>query len=146
MDPDVLRKKLESLARCLERIRDHTPSGSDALATDYDTQDILILNLERTVQLCVDIGSHILSGLDDAAADSMASVFTVMAAKKLVSAELASRLSRAVGFRNIAVHEYSELDWNIVYAIITERLPDFYEFGAIILALTETTEKKSWQQ
>ncbi len=77
--------------------------------------------------------------MDDAAVDSMASVFTVMSKKNLVSVELASGLSRAVGFRNIAIHEYSELDWNIVYSIITERLPDFYEFGAIILALTETT-------
>jgi len=146
MDPDVLRKKLESLARCLERIRDHTPADAATLAGDFDSQDIVILNLERTVQLCVDIGSHILSGLDDAAVDSMASIFAVMAKKNLISAELASRLSRPVGFRNIAVHAYSELDWNIVYSIITERLPDFYEFGAIILDLSETMEKKTWQR
>ncbi len=140
MDPDILKKKLESLARCLERITAHTPASNGELALDYDRQDIIILNLERSVQICVDIGSHILSGIDDARLDTMSAVFTTMAKKKLIPANLALHLTRSVGFRNIAVHEYSELDWNIVYSIITERLPDFYEFGSLILTLLEPME------
>jgi uncharacterized protein YutE (UPF0331/DUF86 family) len=32
---------------------------------------------------------------------------------------------KAVGFRNLAVHEYDKINWNIVYRIMTERITDF---------------------
>lgn len=133
MDPDIIKNKLESLHRCLSRIKTHTPASVSELEDNIDAQDIIILNLERTVQLCVDIGSHILTDVSANAVDTMASVFTELAKNKIISNELSLNLARAVGFRNIAVHEYSELDWNIVYAIITRHLDDFYEFGRIVL-------------
>lgn len=39
-----------------------------------------------------------------------------------------------VGFRNIAVHQYRELDMDIVEAVITRRLDDLLEFAQKILA------------
>ena len=46
-------------------------------------------------------------------------------------------MRRAVGFRNISVHAYETLDWAIVYAIATERLGDFVEFGRAVEGLLE---------
>lgn len=36
----------------------------------------------------------------------------------------------AVGFRNVAVHNYDRVDWAIVFAISTRYLDDFREFAA----------------
>ncbi|MCK5852244.1 DUF86 domain-containing protein [bacterium] len=36
---------------------------------------------------------------------------------------------KAVGFRNIAVHTYQDIDWEIVYSIVTKNLDDFVEFA-----------------
>jgi len=142
MDPDVLRNKLESLHRCLARVETHIPASAAALESDIDTQDILVLNLERAVQLCVDIGSHILADTVDIGVGSMASVFSALAKKGIISGDLALHLARAVGFRNIAVHEYNELNWNIVYAIISERLVDFYGFARIVMERMQRNEEK----
>ena len=49
---------------------------------DIDTQDILALNLERSVQLCVNIAYHILSSFDDTPAMSMAESFERLSEKK----------------------------------------------------------------
>jgi uncharacterized protein YutE (UPF0331/DUF86 family) len=135
MDPDIVKNKLESLHRCLARIESRVPASVAALEADVDAQDILVLNLERAVQLSVDIGSHILVDRADTAAASMASVFALLAKNGLIPDGLAANLARAVGFRNVAVHEYNELDWNIVYAIVTKRLVDFYAFASIVLDL-----------
>ena len=54
MDRDVVNSKLESLSRCVERVRTRTPTSVEALSASYDAQDILCLNLERAVQACVD--------------------------------------------------------------------------------------------
>jgi uncharacterized protein YutE (UPF0331/DUF86 family) len=34
--------------------------------------------------------------------------------------------------RNIAIHAYQEINWEIVYAIITSRLEDFVEFARAV--------------
>ena len=60
MDTDVIKAKLVSLQRCMQRIRHKTPSSAQHLAADFDLQDILILNLQRAVQISTDIATTIL--------------------------------------------------------------------------------------
>jgi len=50
---------------------------------------------------------------------------------------VAERMTKAVGFRNTAVHAYQEIDWEIVYAIITKHLDDFRDFTRQVLALMD---------
>jgi len=42
MNTDVIKTKLVSLQRCMERIRQKTPANAQQLAEDFDLQDILI--------------------------------------------------------------------------------------------------------
>ena len=102
------------------------------LEADPDLQDILVLNLGRAVQLCVDIGSHLISETDAAAPQTMGEVFSTLASLGVIGEALASRLRGAVGFRNIAVHNYNRIDWAIVFAISAGHLDDFREFAAAV--------------
>jgi len=60
MAGEVVERKLESLRRCVLRIRDKCPPDLETLVEDIDLQDILTLNLTRAVRLCVDIATHLL--------------------------------------------------------------------------------------
>lgn len=62
----------------------------------------------------------------------MGEVFSTLAALAVISDELAVRLRAAVGFRNIAVHNYDRVDWAVVFAISTRHLDDFREFAAAV--------------
>ena len=62
----------------------------------------------------------------------MGEVFSTLAALGVISDELAARLRAAVGFRNIAVHNYDRVDWAVVFAISTRHLDDFREFAAAV--------------
>ncbi len=129
MDTDVIANKLEALRRCLVRLREKRPASADALARDLDAQDIICVNLERAVQLCVDMAAHVLSDRETAAPDSMADAFLQLQRHGVISAAIAERMIKAVGFRNMAVHEYQALDWNIVYAVATRHLDDFVQYA-----------------
>lgn len=59
MDRDLIAQKIESLRRCVVRVRQKCPATAGILEKDADAQDILTLNLTRTVQLYVDIGAHL---------------------------------------------------------------------------------------
>lgn len=71
MDRLVLDEKLESLARCVRRVEQKRPPTLAALLADPDAQDILVLNLSRAVQLCVDIGTHVIGRTDTPAPQTM---------------------------------------------------------------------------
>jgi len=137
MDRDVVLNKLESLRRCIKRIEDKTPSTSERLVDDFDLQDIIVLNLERSVQLCVDIGLHIISDLEMPAPETMARTFVALERAGCLSHVVAERMTKVVGFRNTAVHAYQEIDWQIVYAIITKHLDDFRDFTRQVLAIMD---------
>jgi uncharacterized protein YutE (UPF0331/DUF86 family) len=61
--------------------------------------------------------------------------FDLLREAGLLAPQLAERLVRMVGFRNIAVHDYRRLDLAIVRAIVREHLDDFAAFARFALAL-----------
>ena len=128
MNTVVIASKLESLRRCLDRITSKKPKSLEHLLVDIDMQDILAVNLERSIQLCVDIANHILSVLDDSPAMSMAESFDRLSEKEIISKELATNLRRAVGFRNLSVHAYDKIDWNLVWTNFESDLNDLVNF------------------
>jgi len=127
----VLNEKLESLRRCVQRVEATCPDSIQQLADDLDAQDIVTLNLTRAIQLTVDIGNHLLSATEQPAPTTMGETFRLMQQAGMIDPELADRLRRAVGFRNVAIHSYRDVDWRIVYSICTERLDDFRDFARI---------------
>ena len=133
MDTDIVLVKLDSLQRYVSRVEEKTPSNVELLKNDYDIQDIISLNLERAVQISVDIAAHILSAKDISTPATMGEAFTALSEVNVISAELAERLRKAVGFRNISVHEYEKIDWEIVFSICTKHMKDFREYAAAVL-------------
>lgn len=129
MDRLVLTRKLDSLRRCLVRVRERCPADVATLAENPDLQDIVVLNLSRAVQICVDVALHTLSSTDQPVPDTMGLAFDQLAQAGRISSDLALRLRKAVGFRNVAVHSYSSIDWVIVHAIATRHLGDFDAFA-----------------
>jgi uncharacterized protein YutE (UPF0331/DUF86 family) len=129
MDHLILSGKLESLRRCIKRIEDKKPVDVDHLIQDPDLQDIMVLNLTRAVQLSVDIGSHIISDTDETAPQTMGEVFTTLNKIGAISQKTCEQLKKAVGFRNIAVHNYETINWEIVYAICEQFPDDFRRFS-----------------
>ena len=132
MDKEVLETKLEALIRCVHRIKDQNISTVEELENNLDKQEIIILNLQRAVQICVDIGNHILLDYKTPTPSTMAETFKYLAQNNLISKDNADDLSHAVGFRNIAVHQYEELDCKIIFSIISDHLDDFKTFASAI--------------
>ena len=133
MDREVVEQKLESLRRCLQRIETKCPAEANTLLTDYDLQDIVSLNLSRAVQLCVDIGAHLISGMDVPPPDTMGQTFDRLEQAGTLTTTLALNLKKAVGFRNIAVHNYDDINWHIVHSIVKNHLADFSGFAKVVM-------------
>ena len=128
MDKKLVAEKLDSLFRCIERIENKRPAAKEILADDLDLQDIIAVNLERAVQLAVDIGAHIIANSAEPSPSTMGEVFTILEKMEVIQSSTANKMYSAVGFRNISVHAYEKINWSIVYSIISKNLNDFRLF------------------
>jgi uncharacterized protein YutE (UPF0331/DUF86 family) len=59
--------------------------------------------------------------------------FSLLERAQVLDPDLAVRLKKMVGFRNVAVHDYQKLDLEIVRRIIVDHLDDFLAFVRVIL-------------
>lgn len=135
MDWGLIEQKLESLRWALNRVEEHCPEDVATLAGNYDAQDIVSLNLTRAVQLCVDIANHVLSVSELPAPMTMGQSFDLLREQGVIDVKLCESMKKAVGFRNLAVHNYDTIDWAIVHAIARHRLGDFSAFAQAVLRL-----------
>ena len=78
----------------------------------------------------MDIGSHIISGTEAAAPGTMGDVFETLQQLGIITAGTSEAMRKAVGFRNVAVHNYDAINWEIVFSICQKSLPDFRRFVA----------------
>lgn len=128
MDKLVLEKKVDSILRTIQRVETHTPATFDIFLKDIDAQDIIVLNLTRIIQSCVDIAMHITANANIETPQTMSESFNALHKLNLIDKPLAEKLIKSVGFRNIAIHTYGELDLNLTFMIAKHHISDFKDF------------------
>ena len=134
----VLFRKAASLERCIARVRGKYIGHEAEFDTDIDLQDIVVLNLQRACQLAIDMALRIGRTRRLALPADTAEMFRILAQAGLITRDLGESLKRMVGFRNVAVHEYQELDLAKVRAIIEHRLDDLATFAKAMIAADPT--------
>ncbi len=126
----VVINKCESIARCLKRIRDDF-TGIESLKGDFMRQDAIILNIQRACEQSIDLANHLIKVLKLGIPKNSKDAFELLGNQEIISTKLSSSLSKMVAFRNIAVHEYTQLNLDIVISIVEKDLKDFEEFTQI---------------
>ncbi|HMB92324.1 MAG TPA: DUF86 domain-containing protein [Rhodothermales bacterium] len=133
MVDDILLNKAAIIERCLQRIRDEYAGNARHLIDNITRQDAIILNLQRACQASIDLAMHLVRQHQLGPPQDSRDAFTLLIDADLLDATLGDRLKRMVGFRNIAIHDYRQLNLEVVQAIIEQHLDDFTTFTEIVL-------------
>ena len=136
MNNPLIAQKIESLTHCLKRIETKKPDEMNTLLNDYDIQDIISVNLERSIQICVDIAAIVISEKNLKTANTMAGCFMALETAKILPPDLSLKMQKSVGFRNVSVHEYKSIDWELVFDIITNHLVNFKQYIKAIVDIS----------
>jgi len=130
---DILLNKMASLEKCLNRIDEEYQNNSESFSTNITKQESIILNLQRTCEIVIDMANHIVRlkklGLPQTSRDA----FELLEKNKIITKEICETAKAMIGFRNIAVHEYEELNLAIVESIIQNKLGDLLTFSKCLL-------------
>ncbi|NSW82198.1 MAG: DUF86 domain-containing protein [Syntrophothermus sp.] len=134
MHNDVILNKVQVVERCIKRINEEYDNNPGNLK-DFTRQDSIILNIQRACEACIDLAMHIVSEKGLGIPQSSREVFDILCNNGIVHDELAARLKAMVGFRNIAVHDYQQLNLEIVQKIVEKHLGDLKAFCTVVLRL-----------
>ncbi|WP_404405817.1 type VII toxin-antitoxin system HepT family RNase toxin [Jeotgalibacillus malaysiensis] len=134
MKSDVIVNKVTSIERCLRRVREVYDNSPENL-TEFTKQDSIVLNIQRACQVSIDLAMHIVQEKKLGIPKTSREAFELLEQAKLIDTTTSKNLKAMVGFRNIAVHEYQDLELEILQAIIEEHLNDFNTFTEQILKM-----------
>jgi uncharacterized protein YutE (UPF0331/DUF86 family) len=134
MSRDIILNKKASMERCIAQARAYYGRPSqEAFEKDFIRQDAIAINLQRAMELAIDIANHLIKekklGLPRESRES----FALLERAGVISQDLSRKLQGMVGFRNILVHEYQKLELAIMIDVIENRLGDLADFSTLVL-------------
>jgi uncharacterized protein YutE (UPF0331/DUF86 family) len=132
VDRDLIIAKAASVRSHLDRISAKTDSGLQDFLSDVDRQDIVAFNLHIAVESCIDIASHIISENGWGVPGSASEMFYLLEDKGILESALTERMIKAVGLRNLIVHEYGDIDLKRLFTTVRDDLKDITAFLSAI--------------
>lgn len=88
---------------------------------------------QLSIEVLIDTGKILISAMELERPEENKDIFEILFESKIITRNLHQKLQGIVGFRNILVHEYTEIDLKIVYAKLHDSIDDFKTFKRQIL-------------
>ncbi|MED4056938.1 DUF86 domain-containing protein [Niallia taxi] len=132
MKSDVILNKVAIIERCIRRINEEYQQNPQNLENNTK-QDSIILNLQRACKASIDLAMHIVADKRLGLPQNSRDAFSLLEAENIIPASLSNRMKAMVGFRNIAFHDYQELNLVILQKILDHHLVDFSTYTQTII-------------
>lgn len=118
-------EKLKEYIVILEQFRDVTVVQ---LEKDTVKRGALERYLQLAIEACIDIAELIISDQRLTTPSTAKEAIEILGREGIVDEAFASDFSKAVGVRNILIHDYLELDYELLLNNLKENLSDFHRF------------------
>jgi uncharacterized protein YutE (UPF0331/DUF86 family) len=128
---EVIRKRLNKLDEYLKILYDLQRYSLEEFLSEPEHYASVERFLHMAIETTLDMGGHIVSELDLGVVNWYSDIAAIMEEKGYISVELREKWIRIVGFRNVLVHQYIEVDRKIVYDVLQNRLGDLEELKEV---------------
>lgn len=128
----VILNKFETIEKCINRINEEYQNNPENL-DDYRKMDMIVLNLQRACEAVLDLAVYIVSTRKLGLPQTKREAFILLEKNNIIDSKMSKNMQGMVGFRNIAVHDYKEIDEEILKDVIENHLNDLLDFARILL-------------
>jgi uncharacterized protein YutE (UPF0331/DUF86 family) len=127
--PELVRRKLQLIAEDLAHLVKFRGDTLESLGEDFIRMAALERIIERIVSRAIDVNMHLISELAVGDEEKITRItyresFLRLADLQVCPREVAGRVSRSAGLRNILVHDYNDVDRSILHGSIEDCLRD----------------------
>lgn len=131
VNADVVRRRVERLAEYLQILRHYQDYDLEAFLDDPERYGSAERFLQLAIEATLDIASHLVADRQLGSVEKSRDLPRLLREHGVIDEALALRWIRMIGFRNILVHEYTEVDRRIVFQVLCEQLDDFHALRAV---------------
>lgn len=124
VDRDIILAKAASVKKHLSRIMEKRNVDLPTFMQDIDRQESILFNVQMAIQNCIDISAHIISEEGLGVPGSTNEMFYLLEENGYANRELTEKMVKAVGFRNLIVHEYGKVELKQVYGVAQKDIED----------------------
>ena len=128
VDNDLILAKAGAIKRHCKRISDKSNVDVEIFKSDLDRQESVLFNMQMAIQNCIDIAAHIVSEEGYGVPGSSNEMFYMLEENGLLEPALTEKMVKAVGLRNLIVHEYGKIDLDQIYQISQKEIRDLKDF------------------
>jgi uncharacterized protein YutE (UPF0331/DUF86 family) len=133
VDKSLILRKISEIETYRSQIEEFSNITTKEYKEDWKTQRIVERTLQIMIEICVDISNHIISEGGMRVPVSYADAFKILHENGVIDSDLLDTMAKMAKFRNVVVHQYEEVDAEIVVLILKKHLCDFERFKEAIL-------------
>ena len=122
---EVIRKRLDKLAEYLAILRELQRYSWDEFVTVPERYGSAERFLQLAIETLTDMGSHVISDLRLGIVNQHSDIPAILVKNRYIDPMLGDQWVRMIGFRNVLVHDYLDIDRRIVYDVLQNRLSTF---------------------
>jgi uncharacterized protein YutE (UPF0331/DUF86 family) len=126
-----IERRLDELSERLTRLKPLANRDRSEFDQDPYLRDIVERNLEVASQCVIDICHRLISLEKGRKPGDYYEAILLMGELNILPSEFARHLAPIAGFRNILVHQYISVNWDIVYRNL-KQIDDLKKFGDLI--------------
>lgn len=135
VDAQIVARRLLALQEALADLERPEARDVRALTEDRVLRSAVERWLQISIEACIDLAHHVASDAGWPAPPHARAAFSLLAAHAVIPHDLAVRLGKATGLRNLLVHDYVAIDLEILAHVVARDLDDLRAFGVAISAL-----------
>jgi uncharacterized protein YutE (UPF0331/DUF86 family) len=129
--PEVVRRRLEQLGEYLTILERYRRYALDEFIADPERYGSAERFLQLAIEATLDMGSHIIADENLGSVEQSRDIPRRFREHGRITEDLERRWVRMIGFRNILVHEYLEVDRTVVHDVVCNRLRDLAEIRRV---------------
>jgi uncharacterized protein YutE (UPF0331/DUF86 family) len=131
VNKEIVRKRLNKLDEYLDILNQIKQYSFEAFIANPEHYGSAERFLHLAIEAVNDIGNHIVA--DDAlgTVNWYSDIPVILEENEVITIELKDLWIRMIGFRNTLVHEYIEIDRQIVYDVLQNSTRDFDRFRRV---------------
>ena len=129
---NVIENKISAAKKYIRILENYRKYSREEIEKNIDIRGAVERYLYLAVQAAIDLAEAVISFKNFRKPTAMAESFTILSEEGIINEEFAGQLIKMVGFRNIIIHDYGEIDYDIVYNILHQQLKDIEKFIEIV--------------
>jgi len=129
---NIIENKISSAKKYLKLLERYKKYTAEEIRNNPDINAAVERYLQLAAQATIDLAESVISAKGLRKPGNMGESFYVLNEEGIIDNDLTQELVKMVGFRNVIVHDYEEVDDEIVYDVLHNKLKDIEKFLEII--------------